>query len=92
VERYTELSVLVPIKFYSSDSLVDVRLYPESVEVLVDVALKDYKSIKPHMFTASVEYTGDVSQDLLSVGLSKFPSTVRIKKVIPEQVQYVIIK
>lgn len=92
VERYTELSVLVPIKFYSSDSLVDVRLYPESVEVLVDVALKDYKSIKPQMFTASVEYTGDLTRDALSVGLSKFPSTVRIKKVIPEQVQYVIIK
>lgn len=92
IEKYTEMKIMVPLEFKVEDTSLQVRLYPESVEVILDVALKDYKTINEDMFAAEVQYTGDVTKNMLPVQLSKFPSKVRIKKIKPEQVQYVIIK
>ena len=92
VEKYTEMRVVVPLDFKAQDTPLQVRLYPESVEILLDVALKDYKTINEDMFAAEVQYDGDATKNVLPVQLSKFPSNVRIKKIKPEQIQYVIIK
>lgn len=92
VEKYTEMRVVVPLDFKAQDTPLQVRLYPESVEILLDVALKDYKTINEDMFAAEVRYDGDVTKNMLPVQISKFPSNVRIKKIKPEQIQYVIIK
>ena len=92
VEKYTEMRVVVPLDFKAQDTPLQVRLYPESVEILLDVALKDYKTINEDIFAAEVRYDGDVTKNMLPVQISKFPSNVRIKKIKPEQIQYVIIK
>ena len=84
--------VVVPLDFKAQDTSLQVRLYPESAEILLDVALKDYKTINEDMFAAEVRYDGDVTKNMLPVQISKFPSNVRIKKIKPEQIQYVIIK
>lgn len=92
IEKYTEMSVVVPLDLKAQDTSLQVRLYPESAEILLDVALKDYKTINEDMFAAEVRYDGDVTKNMLPVQISKFPSNVRIKKIKPEQIQYVIIK
>ncbi len=92
IERYTETSVIVPIQFRANDTSIHARLYPEKVEVVLDIAMKDYKKINPNMFLAEVVYDKEISQNILPVFLSHFPSFVRIKKINPENVQFVIIK
>ena len=92
IEKYTEMTLAIPLKFQTEDTSVRARLYPEKVEVVLDVALKDYKGIVKEMFDVEVIYNGDATKNMLPVSLSKFPCNVRIKQIKPEQVQYVIIK
>ena len=92
VERYTEKRLVLPIKLQTEDSTTQVRLYPETVELVLDVAIKDYKKITSEMFDIKVQYDKDVPQSLLNVMPEKYPSNIKIKEIIPEQVQYVIIK
>ena len=92
IEKYTEMTMTIPLNFKTEDTSMHARLYPENVEVVLDVALKDYKNITKEMFEAEVIYDNDVTKSMLPVLLSRFPSNVRVKQIKPEQVQYVIIK
>lgn len=92
VEKYTETTVTLPLKFVSADTTVQARLYPENIELVVDVALKDYKNINSTMFEVEVNYDENTDKQTLPVIVSKFPSVVKIRKINPQQVQYVIIK
>lgn len=92
VERYTEASYTVPIDFVFRDTSVHAKVYPPSAEITCKVALKDYKKITPEMFRANVFCENLHRQDTLPITVSQFPKQVRISKIKPEYVQYVIIR
>ncbi|MBR3938452.1 MAG: hypothetical protein IKJ67_00560 [Bacteroidales bacterium] len=92
VERYTEKRLIMPINFQTEDSTMQVRLYPENVELILDVAMKDYKKIMPEMFDITLQYDKKMPQSLLNVTVEKYPCNIKIKEIKPKQVQYVIIK
>ncbi|MBO7540668.1 MAG: YbbR-like domain-containing protein [Bacteroidales bacterium] len=92
VERFTEASYTVPIDFVFRDTSVHAKVYPPTAEITCKVALKDYKRITPEMFRANVFCENLHRQDTLSITVSQFPKQVRISKIKPEYVQYVIIR
>lgn len=92
VERYTEVNYTVPIDFVFRDTSVHAKVYPPTAEITCKVALKDYKKITPEMFRANVVCENLHRQDTLPITVSQFPKHVRISKVKPEYVQYVVIR
>ena len=92
VERYTEVNYTLPIDFVFRDTSVHAKVYPPTAEITCKVALKDYKKITPEMFRANVVCENLHRQDTLPITVSQFPKHVRISKVKPEYVQYVVIR
>lgn len=94
VEKFTEKSFDLPIRINCPDSLFTLRVFPETVKVHCLVALKDYKRIDPAMFDAAVFCTsGDLhSSNKLRVEIRQHPSYVRIARLEPERVEYIMVK
>ena len=92
VERYTEADYTVPIEFVFRDTSVHAKVYPPTAEITCKVAIKDYKTITADSFRANVFCENLHRQDTLPITVSSFPENVRISKISPEYVQYVVIK
>lgn len=91
VDDFVELSFSLPIIAVSDNSAQRVNLYPSEATVKFWVPKKEYTQIKKEDFIIVANYkTG--SGDMLPLSIGSFPSNVRIKSIIPPQVQYVIIK
>jgi hypothetical protein len=91
VDKYTEDRIELPVSLASYDGM-KIKTFPASVEVTYLVALKDYKRVESTMFSATVNYT-DVSSDQrkLKVVISRKPSFIKILKVIPEKVEFLVL-
>lgn len=90
VEKYTEMDVEVPIKM--TDSL-KMRFFPETMTVKCLVAMRDYASITPEIFTVAVDKQQlKAMQPLLDVRLASWPPTVQILSTRPDKVEYLIVQ
>ena len=90
VERYTEMDVEVPIRV---DGKQNLRLFPENMTVKCHVAMKDYASITPDVFSATVDAQQlKALQPLLDVRLVSWPDYVQILSTHPDKVEYLIVQ
>ncbi len=94
VEKYTEASVEVPVKIINNPNNVTVRTFPDKVQIIYLVALKDYKKVDNSMFFVEADYAEivDDPDSKIKVNISEKPDLVDITRVIPESVEYIIIK
>jgi hypothetical protein len=94
VEAFTESVITLPVSSTSNDSGTRIRTFPEQVEVVYQVAIKDFKLVKPEMFTLTVTYDPekDKNRNLLKVKVDKAPDFVRINRITPDRVEYIIQK
>jgi len=90
--RYVETSVSVPVEFNSDASNLQVRLYPDHVNVNLWVSVRDYKRISETQFQAVVNYDPSSSLTELPVYITRFPAQSRIKSVTPSSISFVIIQ
>jgi hypothetical protein len=92
VEKYTDGTIEVPVSIGNSG--VNLKLFPDKVNVTYLVAMKDYKSITPDMFSATVNAVKlqEHKDNKLKVEISKVPSFLKITRVEPEKVEYIIVK
>ena len=71
---------------------MQVRLYPERVDVTLWVPVNDYDNITSEDVHVAADYNpGDNSQEL-PLRATLFPSNTRIKQISPSSIQYVIIR
>lgn len=91
VSQYTEYNEkIVVTKFNVPDSINLVTL-PGKIEVSCLVALNDYKSISPSSFIIGVDYNDlKKGQNALPTKVFSHPSHVKLLKVQPEEVKYLI--
>lgn len=92
VQRFTEKSFVLPIQVKGLDSNVRVNLYPPKVKLTVWVPTKDYARLKDDDFRLTVNYSDTVNSSQLDVNMEKYPSMVRLKKIVPDNIHFVIIK
>lgn len=94
VERFTESTIEVPILLSNDTKKNNLKLFPDKVKVTYLVALKDYKRINKDLF--GVEVDGNVSKseenNKLKVKLIKSPTFIKVTKVYPDNVEYIIFK
>ena len=90
VDKFTEMDVEVPV--HVADSL-KVRFFPETMSVKCLVAMRDYASITPDSFNATVDLDQlKAMQPLLDLRLVSWPPTVQIISARPDKVEYLIVQ
>ncbi len=92
VEKFTEAEIEIPVT--TSDGMKNVKLFPEKVRITYQVALKDFKKVNTEMFAAHTDINkSKMNNDFhAKVDLIKSPSFVKITKVYPEKIEYIIFK
>ena len=93
VEKYTEAAIDVPVKIINTNSL-RIKTFPDKVKVLYTVALKDYPKVEPGMIAAVADFSqvNIAEEGIVKITIESLPSYVRINKLEPEKVEFIIIK
>lgn len=90
VDKFTESAIEIPV--ICSDPLLGIKTFPEKVKITYLVTLENYKRIDAEMFVVNVNYHGEQPSDKLRVNLLQYPSFIKIVKIEPEEVEYLVIK
>jgi len=90
VEKVTEASYTVPVSIEGNGE--NIKIFPDKVDIVCRVPLSQYAHIGKSDFAAQVELTSSSNKEKkLKVNLIKTPEKIRVIKIIPEEVEYIII-
>lgn len=94
VEKYTELTVKVPVGIDNQPDSVKLLFIPKAVDVKCNVVLSKYFTLSPSMFKADVDFNqiGTSLNKKLKVKLSIVPEFVKMVDYSPKYVEYIIEK
>jgi hypothetical protein len=94
VERFTERSITIPITVVCTGGSFTMRVFPEDVTIHCLVAMRDYRRIDPAMFEATVECRPNETPtpSTLRVQLKNYPSFVKVTRIEPERVEYIMVQ
>ena len=94
VEKFTEAQISLPVRMQADDHEISYRLFPENVRVTCRVSMRDYSKLDPSQFAAVVYYS-DIQNNQgnrIPVDIISKPEFVRIIRIEPEKVEYLIMK
>ena len=93
VEKYTEADFTVPIEVKGTSSKTLVKTFPDKCIITCMVPVKDFRSIDANMFSVSVSLVpGQTKARKLKVDLTLSPQRIKILKVSPKEVEFIILK
>jgi len=92
VEKFTESEIDVPINL--SNIKYNIKTFPSKVKVYFRVAQTDFNEVRPHQFNIyPVLNNMDILQvQKLPLKLSKQPDFVRNIRIVPSEVEFLVIK
>lgn len=91
VERFTEKSLTLPIQVINKPDNVDLKLFPNQVNVVVSVGLTAYEKITASDFLATVDFNQiTIDKETVEIQIEKQPGFIQLKKVSPLSVEYLI--
>lgn len=93
VEKFTEAVIELPVNMISDSSGMRIKTFPETVKVTYNIAIKDFGQITSDMFEAAVSLDlEDLStSQSLRVNLLRQPPLVRVTKIEPDKVEFIIL-
>lgn len=94
VEKYTEITIKVPVGIDNQPDSVKLLFIPKAIDVKCNVVLSKYFTLSPSMYKADVDYT-QINSSLskkLKVKLSMIPDFVKLVDYSPKYVEYIIEK
>ncbi len=91
VEKFTEASLTIPISAVENDTM-KIKTFPEEVKITYLVSLKNFKRVDANMFLVGVDFHNDINSDKLKVKVINSPAFVKITKVDPGSVEYLVFK
>lgn len=90
VASFTEASSMIEIDKLGQKQL---RLYPEEAQVFYSIALRDYQSVDEQAIRLEIDTSLLSARPArLKLVLTSWPSAIRIKRIVPDQVEYLIMK
>ena len=93
VDKFTETQIDVPIEAHHLPKNMQLKTFPDKVTLTLKVGLQSFDSLKTTQFTALVDVSGDLENKLkLPVSISRFPDNIKIIKISPEKVEYILKK
>lgn len=93
VEQYTESESDIPIQIKNLPPNTHIKIFPDKTKCLYMVALKDYNKIDTQTINFYVDYA-DIKQgtNTLNIEQDNVPDKIKINKILPEKVEFIIIK
>jgi len=94
VEKFTESEITIPVTEKNNNPDLRLRLFPDAVKISFLVALKDFKNVKPEMFSCTVDLSrvSEHANNKIPVTADIFPKFVKITRIQPSEVDYLILK
>ena len=94
VEKFTEASIEVPVNIRSGHGHVNYRTFPEKVTLTCRVALRDYNRVDPSLVTvvADLDKTVVSDSERVLVEVSRVPAFMKVIRIEPQKVEYLILK
>lgn len=94
VDKYTESKVEVPVVITGSEKKNAIKTFPEKITVTYIVPVSKFKKIDADKFTATVDFSKAKSTGAkkLKVEITRMPAFVKILKIEPEKIEYIILK
>jgi hypothetical protein len=92
VSRFTEHSLRVPIEVLQTNMQGEIQLIPLNTELFLSVPLDFVKKLKPTDFRVVCEYGKDLSTGVLPLTVLESPKQVRILRLNPKEVQFLVRK
>ncbi len=94
VEKFTEVSLTLPIEVINLPDTLVMRMFPLKVNVTCQVGLSAYESLNEHQFRAVVDYAeaGTMLGNKLQVNLVKVPEYIQALNYTPKSVEYILEK
>lgn len=93
VDRLTEAKLKIPIQIQNKNTKETIKLIPEFVTISYLVAMKEYDNVDVNSFKATVNYNQiKLKQKTLAVEITRMPSDVKILKIEPSNISYLIYK
>jgi hypothetical protein len=94
IEKFTELSLSVPIESDNTPEGLRVRTFPGFITVSCLIGVSAYDKMTPYMFRAVVDYNKliDNTQNKAKISLVKSPSVAHDIRFYPKSVEYLIEK
>jgi hypothetical protein len=90
VDKFTESEIEIPV--FCSNPEMGIKTYPEKVKITYFVTLENFKRINVDQFHASVYFNNEHPSEKLKVNLLQYPSFIKIIKIEPDEVEYLLIK
>ncbi|MFT5750782.1 MAG: hypothetical protein ACI828_000819 [Flavobacteriales bacterium] len=91
VTKYTEGTLDIPIEIVNSDATV--QLFPKKIKVFYQVPVKDFDRIRAMDFTIVCDFSSkNVTDQFMTLELTKKPNAVSDVRLGTKQVQYVIVQ
>lgn len=94
VSKFTEGDIQIPVNVVNSPEGIMLKTFPDKVKITFLVSLKGYEKVSPDSFKVEVDYLKikNANSNKLKVDLVKFPKNVKITRVLPEKLEYIIRK
>lgn len=93
IGKYTEGRFTIPLNTINVPPNADLKTFPDKVDVIFQVPVEDYASIKPEMFRAVADYRKvQGGSQSLEVEIVKQPAVIRQLKTEPARVDFIIRK
>ena len=92
IDRYSEKTIKIPILVRGIPDSLDLRLYPNEVDISFQSSIKRLKNISEKDFIVSVSFdskTKKLSKDL-DVSIDSFPSSLKNLKISHKKVEFLI--
>jgi YbbR domain-containing protein len=90
VEKYTEKELRLPLYAKNIPEGSQVKLFPSEVKVTFLVNLTEYENIDENNFTATVDLNSRGNSEILKVSLDNAPADIKMIRISPENVEYLI--
>ena len=93
VGKYTEGRFTIPLNAINVPPGVDLKTFPDKVDVIFQVPVEDFATIKPEMFRAVADYRKvQGGSQSLEVEIVRAPIVIRQLKTEPSRVDFIIRK
>lgn len=92
VEKYTEWNIEKSLRLKGNDRGYNIQLLPRTCKIFYQVGLSRFNDVTPDMFAIKVDFLQAGDGVPLDVQLERIPSFVRSVRIVPDKVQYIVIK
>lgn len=93
VDKFTEKNLEVPVETINVPANFQLKTFPDKVSLKLQVPMSEFEKLNPSLFKVVVDFKdSQVNKNKLKVSVVKSPDNIKITKISPEKVEYLLRK